>query len=77
MRCHQVRTTEPGVQFYDGAMLHVPSAGLGGVRYTPHAGLCLEPQRFPDAINRPHFGSVVLRPGETYRQISRFRFRAP
>jgi aldose 1-epimerase len=42
-----------------------------GVR---HGGLCLEPQRFPDAVNHPGFADAVLRPGETYRQITEYRF---
>ena len=29
----------------------------------PHAGLCLEPQAFPDSPNRRHFTDCVLRPG--------------
>lgn len=70
----EVHTTEPGVQFYDGAKVSPAVPGLGGVRYGAHAGLCLEPQRFPDSPNRPHFSPCVLRPGEVYRQISEFRF---
>jgi aldose 1-epimerase len=65
---------QPGVQFYDAATLNVPVAGLGGARYGAHAGLCLEPQAFPDSPNRRHFTDTVLRPGETYRHASEFRF---
>lgn len=67
-------TTEPGLQFYDACGLNVPVAGLDGRRYGPRAGLCLEPQIWPDAPNHPHFPSAVLRPGETYRQITELRF---
>lgn len=69
-----VASTEPGVQFYDGYLLGVPVPGLDGRRYGPCAGCCFEPQRFPDAPNHPGFPSSVLRPGETYRQLSRFSF---
>lgn len=69
-----IRSTEPGVQFYDGAGLDVPVPGLDGTRYGPHAGLCLEPQRWPDSPNRPEFTDATLRPGETYRQVSQFEF---
>ncbi|CAN7695690.1 galactose mutarotase [Phyllobacterium sp. LjRoot231] len=69
----QVHTTEPGLQFYDGAK--IPAAtGIGGMRYGPHAGLCLEAQHFPDSPNQPQFPSTILRPGETYRQRTEFRF---
>lgn len=67
-------STEPGVQFYDAAKLNCPVPGLGGARYGPHAGLCLEPQAFPDSPNRRHFTDCVLRPGEQYRHVTEFRF---
>lgn len=38
------------------------------------AGLCLETQNFPDAINQPAFPSPVLRPGEEYRHVVAYRF---
>ncbi|MCB5175061.1 aldose epimerase family protein [Microvirga lenta] len=67
-------TTEPGVQFYDGHMLDIPVPGLGGARYGSHAGLCLEPQRFPDGPNKAHFPPCILVPGVVSRQISELRF---
>jgi aldose 1-epimerase len=62
-----VLSTEPGVQFYDGGYLN--SGGFGA-----HAGLCLEPQVFPNSPNEPGFSNATLRPGETYRQITVYRF---
>ncbi len=67
-------TTEPGVQLYDGYKLNVSALGLDSKNYGPHAGLCLEPQRWPDSINHHGFTNVVLRPDETYSHISEFRF---
>jgi aldose 1-epimerase len=67
-------TTEPGLQFYDGHLLDVPAPGLGGMRYGRHGGLCLEPQRFPDGPNKPHFPPCILRSGEVSRQVSELRF---
>ena len=69
-----IRSTEPGLQFYDGAGLNVPVPGLDGAKYARHAGLCLEPQRWPDSPNRPEFTDATLRPGETYRQMTQFEF---
>lgn len=63
----EVLSTEPGLQFYDGGYLK--GGGFG-----PHAGLCLEPQIFPNTPNEPGFGDAVLRPGETYRQVTLYRF---
>ena len=70
----QVYTTEPCVQFYDGAKIHCPVPGLDGVRYGAHAGFCLEPQVAPDAPNHRHFPSAVLRPDQEYRQVTEYRF---
>ncbi len=68
-----IKTTEPGLQFYDG---HKLSADDGGLRsqVRPFGGCCLEPQRFPDAIHHPHFASAVLPAGSTYRQVTEYRF---
>jgi aldose 1-epimerase len=67
-------STEPGVQFYDGSYVNVAVPGLDGRRYGTNAGCCFEPQVFPDAPNHDNFPSAVLRPGETYRQTTRFAF---
>ena len=70
----EVASTEPGIQFYDGVFMNIPVPGLGGRRYAVNAGCCFEPQLFPDAINHPGFPSPILRPGETYRQVTTFSF---
>jgi len=70
----EIRTTEPGLQVYDGAKLDLPVAGLDGARYGPRAGMAMEPQVWPDAINHAGFPSAVLRPGEVYDQHSQFVF---
>jgi aldose 1-epimerase len=69
-------TTEPGLQFYDGHMIDIPVAGLRGAHYGAHAGLCLEPQRFPDGPNKAHFPRTILDPGKTSRQTTEYRFGA-
>jgi aldose 1-epimerase len=67
-------TDQPAVQFYDGAKINVTVPGLDGKPYGAFAGFCLEPQRFPDSPNRPHFTDATLRPGEVYRQRTEYRF---
>ncbi|KAA9007986.1 aldose epimerase family protein [Histidinibacterium aquaticum] len=54
-------TTEPGMQVYDGWR-------------SGHDAIALEPQGWPDAPNHAGFPSIVLRPGETYRSVSEWRF---
>ena len=73
-RVMEVWTTEPALQVYSGQML--PRApGKHGARATPFAGLALEPQWFPNAVNEPTFPSVIVEPGDPYRQRSIYRFR--
>ncbi|CUH39169.1 Aldose 1-epimerase [Jannaschia seosinensis] len=67
-------TTEPGLQVYDGAKLNTQVPGLGGRTYRAHAGVALEAQVWPDAVNRPDFPDSILRPGETYEQTTTFTF---
>lgn len=73
-RAMEVYTTQPGVQFYTGNFLDGSLAGKGGVRYSKYAGFCLETQHFPDSPNQPQFPSVILRPGEAYRQTTLYCF---
>lgn len=73
-RTLEVRTTEPGLQFYSGNLLDGSLTGKDGVRYRKHAGLCLETQHFPDSPNQPSFPSTVLRPGEEFRSTTVYRF---
>ena len=75
-RSMELWTTEPGVQFYSGNFLDGTIAGKSGVSYRKHQGLCLEAQHFPDAVHRPEFPSIILRPGMTYAQSTLYRFAA-
>jgi aldose 1-epimerase len=68
-------TTEPGIQFYAGHKAAREVPGLGGRMYKANAGFCLESQIWPDACNRSYFPSALLRPGETSRQATEYRFR--
>lgn len=72
-RALELWTTEPGLQLYTGNHL-AALAGKGGALYPRHGGLSLEAQGFPDAVHHPSFPSVILRPGETYRQRTAYRF---
>lgn len=70
----EVLTTEPGIQLYTGSMIDVAAVGLEGRVYAPMAGLCLETQIWPDAVNHPNFPNGVLRPGETLVQETDYVF---
>jgi aldose 1-epimerase len=72
-RTLEVLTTEPGVQLYtdnwaDGYK------GQHGATFPRRSGICFECQHFPDSPNHPYFPSVVLDPGEQYKQKTIYRF---
>ena len=69
-----VNTTAPGLQLYTGNFLDGALVGKSGRPYVHRGGLCLETQHFPDSPNQPEFPSTVLRPGETYRQVTEYQF---
>ena len=73
-RVLEILTTQPGIQFYSGNFLDGSFNGKGGAVYHQYAGLCLEPQHFPDAPNHQNFPSTVLRAGEVYKHVSVYRF---
>lgn len=72
-RVMEVYTTEPGMQFYTANGMN-GLKGKGGKLYNRHYGFCLETEHFPDSPKKPHFPSVVLRPGETYSTETVFKF---
>jgi len=72
-RVLRIATSQPGIQFYSGNLLDGTITGKRGARYEQHAGLCLEPQHFPDSPNRPGFPSTVLRPGQPYHHYATYR----
>jgi len=73
-RVMEIRSTEPGIQFYSGNFLDGSITGKGGRVYKLRNGFCLEPQHFPDSPNKPAFPSTVLRPGERYKTTTIFKF---
>jgi aldose 1-epimerase len=73
-RMLEISTNQPGIQFYDGSFLDGSVTGRGGHRYGPRAGLCLEPQSFPDAPNHPNFPSCGLEPGQVYTNRVIYKF---
>lgn len=66
----RIDSDAPALQVYDGHALDQQHPGIG-------RGLCLEPQGFPDAPNRPGFPDAILRPGTVYRRRIEYRFATP
>lgn len=72
-RVLELYTEEPGVQFYSGNFLDGTLSGKGR-NYPYRSALCLEPQHFPDSPNHPSFPNTILRPGEEYATVSKYKF---
>ena len=70
----EVYTTEPGIQFYSGNFLDGSTPGKGGAKYGPRSAFCLETQHYPDSPNLPSFPTTELKPGETFHQVTVFKF---
>jgi aldose 1-epimerase len=62
----EVRTSQPGLQFY--------TANTNPPPFVRQGSFCFEPQSFPDAPNQPGFPSPVLRPGDVYEHFIEYRF---
>jgi len=72
-RTMEVYTTEPGVQVYtdnwaDGYK------GQNGATFPRRSAICFECQHFPDSPNKTYFPSVILNPGEQYKQKTIYKF---
>ncbi|KAA6318461.1 Aldose 1-epimerase [termite gut metagenome] len=70
----EVYTDELAVQFYTGNFLDGSQTGKNGIVYQKRTALCLETQHYPDSPNQPAFPSTVLRPGETYTSLCKYKF---
>jgi aldose 1-epimerase len=73
-RLMQVRTTQPGIQFYTGNFLNGTLTGRDGKKIVQHGAFCLETQHFPDSPNQPSFPDVILEPGQTFHELTVYRF---
>ena len=72
-RTLEIRTTEPGLQFYSGNRLAVRQA-KGGREYRARNGFCLETQHFPDSPSHPHFPTTVVYPSHVMRSHTTWTF---
>lgn len=66
-----VYTTLPCIQLYTGNS----TGGFQGKKaYVNHCALCLETQGYPNSPNCPQYPSSLLKAGETYREITTYKF---
>ncbi|MDR1809167.1 MAG: galactose mutarotase [Prevotella sp.] len=67
-------TTEPGVQMYTGNWMTGNFVAKNGQRYPMRSAVCFETQHYPDSINKPDYPTVVLKPSETFRSKTSYKF---
>ena len=74
-RAVEVWTDQIGLQLYAGNSIRDGWTMKDGRKLGRRGYLALETQHFPDSPNRPDYPSTILRPGETYRTVTEYRFR--
>ncbi len=72
-RVMETYTTQPGLQLYTANWID-GEKGKGGRKYGKRWAFCLETQHFADAINKPHFPTTILNPGEEYKHSCVYKF---
>ena len=73
-RTLEVLSDQPGIQVYTGNFLDGTVKGKQAVAYGKQAAVCLETQKYPDAVHHPDWPSTRLDPGQTYRHTMVHRF---
>lgn len=67
-----VRSSMPGAQVYTGNFIG-NDLGKDNCRYGPNHGLCIETQHYPDAPNKKHFPSPLLKAGEVFSSVTEYQ----
>jgi len=73
-RLLKVYTDQPCLGVYTSGYLDGSRKGSQGKSYRRNGAVCLETQRYPDAVNRPEFPGTLIRPGATYMATTIFEF---
>ncbi|MBO5868551.1 MAG: galactose mutarotase [Oscillospiraceae bacterium] len=68
-----IKTDCPGVHFYSGNYMD-NFLGKNGAVYVKRAGLCLETQFYPDAVNKPHWVQPITKANTPYFSQTKFIF---
>lgn len=71
-RSLKVSTTMPGMQIYTGNYLCDNVLGKYKTAYQAQQAFCFESQFYPDAPNKPHFPSPILKAGEEFYSVTDF-----
>ena len=71
-----VWTTEPCLQVYTANWASYDQTAKGGEHLSFRCGVALETQHAPDSPNKPQWPTTFVKPGQTYRTTTEFRFSA-
>ncbi|WP_050614277.1 aldose epimerase family protein [Bacillus testis] len=69
----RVETDQPAVVVYTANSL-TDETVVNGQKGHKHMAICLETQGYPDAVHHPHFQSIVLTEGNSYKAETVFHF---
>ncbi len=69
----EVFTMQPGLQFYSGNFLNGTFKTNDGKPINKHDAMCLETQHFPNSPNESAFPSTILKPGEKYHSVTKYK----
>lgn len=64
----KVWSDQPAMQVFNAPKMQESVPGHDGVTYGPFAGICLEAQGFPDAVNKVDWPSIIASPEKPYHQ---------
>lgn len=70
----KVYTEEPGMQFYSGNFMAGANIMKYGEKDEHRTAFAMETQHYPDSPNQPQFPSTVLKPGQTYKTQTIYKF---
>jgi aldose 1-epimerase len=76
-RVMEVLTTQPTIQLYTANGAKPLAGGKDGATYLQHGALCLETQHYADSPNHPEFPTTELKPGDSFHEVTVFRFPKP
>jgi len=71
--CLEMSSNQPGFQFYNNYYINV-EGGKENASYKRHCSFAFEAHGYPDAVNHPEFPSIILKPGEEYKNVINFNF---
>ncbi len=69
-----IKTTEPGLQFFDCHDMDGTITGKNKSRFSRYAAFVLETQHFPDSPNHDNFPSTILKTGEKFTSKTEYAF---